>query len=70
MESRDHPLGRTDLVRGRADFVDGEMRFTPAHSQSSGMLTTLAGMNAMAVLDVNTDRIAEGDAVRCLRLLS
>jgi len=46
------------------------MRFTPAHSQSSGMLTTLAGMNAMAVLDVNTDRIAEGDAVRCLRLLS
>lgn len=62
--------GRTDLVRGRADFVDGEMRFTPAHSQSSGMLTTLAGMNAMAVLDVNTDRIVEGDAVRCLRLLS
>ena len=34
------------------------------------MLTTLAGMNAMAVLDVNTDRIAEGDTVRCLRLLS
>ena len=30
------------------------MRFTPAHSQSSGMLTTLAGMNAMAVLTVGT----------------
>ena len=63
-------IGRTDLVRGHVACVDGEMRFTPAHSQGSGMLTTLAGMNAMAVLDVNTDRIAEGDTVRCLRLLS
>lgn len=62
--------GRTDLVRGRAECIDGELRFTPARSQSSGMLTTLAGMNAMAVLDVNTDRVSEGSTVRCLKLLS
>ena len=62
--------GRTDLVRGRAECIDGELRFTPARSQSSGMLTTLAGMNAMAVLDVNTDRLPEGSTVRCLKLLS
>lgn len=58
--------GRTDLVRGRLDNVAGRLVFTPADSQSSGQLTTLAGMNAMAVLGLDCAGVDEGAPVECL----
>ncbi|MDO5531508.1 gephyrin-like molybdotransferase Glp [Sutterella sp.] len=60
--------GRTDLVRGRAELEEGELRFRPTKSQSSAMLTTLAGMNVMAVLDTETAGAEEGARLLCLRL--
>ena len=60
--------GRTDLIRGKLSIAKGALTFLPAKSQSSGMLTTLAGMTAMAVLDTLSERAEAGDAVRCLLL--
>lgn len=59
--------GRTDLVRGTLSVREGVLTFTPMHSQASGMLTTLAGANAMAVLDEHTDHADAGEVVRCLK---
>lgn len=60
--------GRTDLVRGTLSVQEGVLTFTPMHSQASGMLTTLAGADAMAVLDENTDHAEAGEIVRCIKL--
>ncbi len=61
-------IGRTDFVRGRLEAKDGRLRFTPTPSQSSAMLTTLAGMNAAVILEENAAGAAEGAQVRALRL--
>lgn len=60
--------GRTDLVRGRIERTPEALAFRPLASQGSGMLTTLAGADAMAVLDEETDRVEAGTIVRCLPL--
>ena len=58
--------GRTDLVRGRLEMEAGRLVFTPTASQSSGQLTTLTGMNAMAVLGLDSAGVEEGASVECL----
>lgn len=60
--------GRTDFVRGRLVREGEKLLFTPAASQSSAMLTTLAGMNAVAVLDENTAGLDAGAPLTCLAL--
>lgn len=56
--------GRTDFIRGTLDAQG----FHPAKHQSSAMLTTLAGMNAAAVLPEGVDRVEAGADVRVLML--
>lgn len=60
--------GRTDFVRGTVRTEDGRLVFRPAASQSSAMLTTLAGMNAAAVLEENEESAPAGSEVTVLRL--
>lgn len=56
--------GRTDFIRG----VVGADGFRPAKNQSSAMLTSLAGMNAAAVLPEDVERAAAGEEIRVLLL--
>lgn len=60
--------GRTDFVRGVTALRDGVLVFTPAANQGSGMLTTIAGMNAMAVLPEDRASAEAGEALECLPL--
>ena len=60
--------GRTDFVRGRLETENGRLIFTPAKNQGSAMLSTLAGMNAAAVLPEDAASAEPGDLVRCLML--
>ena len=51
------------------DEPQGEVLvFTPAGSQGSAMLSTLAGMNAAAVLPEDTASAEAGSFVECLLL--
>lgn len=60
--------GRTDIVRGHLEPQGEVLTFTPAGSQGSAMLSTLAGMNATAVLPEDTASAEAGSFVECLLL--
>ena len=61
-------LGRTDFVRGIIAFADGEYRFRPASSQSSAMLTSLVGMNAIAVFNEDSAGAEANEIIDVLRM--
>ena len=60
--------GRTDIVRGHLEPQGEVLTFMPAGSQGSAMLSTLAGMNAAAVLPEDTASAEAGSFVECLLL--
>ena len=62
----DFPKGSKQprLLRGRVDWVEGELRFTPAPAQGNGTLHTLAGANAFAEIPGGSGPIAAGAQVQ------
>lgn len=59
---------RRVYVRVRVDAVDGELIATPLASQGSGSLTSMLRANGLAIIEVGTTRVDEGERVAVLML--
>jgi molybdopterin molybdotransferase len=54
---------RRDYLRVRLVARDGELRAVPMPAQGSGVSTSMVQANALAILDVGTERVEEGSLV-------
>lgn len=57
---------RRVYVRVSVEAVDGELVATPLASQGSGSLTSMLRANGLAVIDIGTTRVEEGESVPVL----
>jgi molybdopterin molybdotransferase len=56
--------GRALLSRVSLRFESGQIRAQPFNNQSSGALTSMVASDGLALLDVESDGLGKGDAVR------
>ncbi|MEP6995123.1 MAG: molybdopterin-binding protein, partial [Acidobacteriota bacterium] len=69
LESEIPIRGRRETYRdARLEFVDGEARVSPLESRGSHDLAAHARANALIRIPPETDRLAAGTLVDCLRL--
>ncbi|NPV84320.1 MAG: molybdopterin molybdotransferase MoeA, partial [Candidatus Aminicenantes bacterium] len=56
--------GRLNFVRGRLEQVEGTWRATPAGQQESGIISSLAETDGLALVPAEADFLPEGSKVR------